>query len=87
MLNSLFFSEIGYIFAGEPKIKIMKEELTPSEALYGFCGWLTSRKPKTVMSSKHDAAIIADLIDQFCKVNNLTEPQYGWSDKLTQPKN
>jgi len=61
-------------------------ELTGSEAIYGFCGWLTGRKEKTVMSSKNDAACIADLIKQFCDTNNLTEPKDDWNKLLKFPK-
>jgi len=57
-------------------------ELTASEALFGFCGWLTTRKIVTKMSSKNNAAIIADLIKQFCKKYNLSDPRNGWEKKL-----
>lgn len=56
-------------------------ELTASEALFGFCGWLTTRKTVTKMSSKHDAGVIAELIKEFCEINKLTEPRKNW-DKL-----
>ena len=64
----------------------MKKEMTGSEAIYGFCGWLTTRKEKIVMSSKHDAAPIADLIEQFCNINELNEPRNNWSDYLVHPQ-
>ena len=54
------------------------DKLTASEALYGFCGWLTSRKEKTIMSSNNNAVPILLLIEQFCKENNLAEPREGW---------
>ena len=63
-----------------------KNELSGSEAIFGFCGWLTTRKDKTIMSSKDECSVIADLIDQFCKENNLTEPRDKWEDRLTHPK-
>lgn len=63
-----------------------KNQLSGSEAVYGFCGWLTSRKETTIMSSKHDASCIAVLIEEFCKVNELTEPQHGWEKILKHPK-
>ena len=63
-----------------------KNELSGSEALFGFCGWLTSRKAKTVMSSKDECGCIADLIQTFCDKNNLTEPREKWEDRLTHPK-
>lgn len=63
----------------------MKRELTGSEAIYGFCGWLTSREEKTIMSSSDDAAVIADLIDEFCKANDLSDPNNEWEKILVHP--
>lgn len=57
-------------------------ELSGSEALYGFCGWLSTRKKKTILSSKSDCGLVIDLIDQFCKVQKLSSPRYGWDKRL-----
>lgn len=62
-----------------------RETLSPSEALYGFVGWLTSRKEKTVMSSSTDCAGILPLVEEFCKHNRLPEPREGWHDSLIHP--
>ena len=62
-----------------------KDLLSSSEALYGFCGWLTSREEKVVMSKKHNCAGIADLINEFCTENSLPEPRDGWHEKLKHP--
>ena len=64
----------------------MNKELTGSEAVFGFCGWLTTRKEKTVMSASDDCAVIADLVKKFCAVNNLAEPKKGWEKLLIHPK-
>lgn len=61
--------------------------LSASEALYGFAGWLTSQKKPIIASSKHDAAIWAEKVDQFCKANNLQEPREGWTKNLNYPPN
>ena len=61
------------------------EELTASEAVYGFAAWLTCRETKTVFSSKDDAAIIAALVKEFCDVNHLENPRDRWHEKLIQP--
>lgn len=61
-------------------------EMSASEAIFGFCGWLTSRKKKTVMSSSDNCGGIADLIQTFCEINNLTEPREDWTDNLTHPE-
>ena len=62
------------------------KEMTGSEAVFGFCAWLTTRKEKTVMSSKHDSAIIVNLIKEFCEVNKLIDPRHNWTDNLIHPK-
>lgn len=63
----------------------MKNEINGAEALFGFAGWLTSRKEETVASSSHDAGCIADLVGQFCKENKLTEPREGWQYNSVYP--
>ena len=64
----------------------MNKEMNAAEALYGFMGWLTSRDEVTPeLSAKHDASIAAQLIDQFCKENKLTEPRDGWGNNLVHP--
>ena len=62
-----------------------KVMLSGSEALYGFVAWLTAREELTVMSMRHDAAIIVDLIAEFCKTNNLPDPRDGWEKDLVHP--
>ena len=63
----------------------MSDKLIASEALYGFCGWLSTRKEITVVSSHHDAAPIAELVRIFCEENKLTEPREGWDKNLIHP--
>jgi len=64
----------------------MGNYLTGSEAIYGFCGWLTLREEKTIMSSSDDAAPIVELISRFCDENKLPEPRLNYTDYLTTPK-
>lgn len=67
--------------AGNPR-----KQLTPSEALFGFGGWLTTRDTPITMSARHEAGIVAQLIDLFCKTNKLEEPRDHWENNLTHPK-
>ena len=62
--------------------RLVKEELSPSEALYGFGGWLTTRDESVTISSTNNAAIVAELIDEFIKKQRLTEPKDHWEDDL-----
>lgn len=61
-------------------------ELTGSEAIYGFCAWLTCQKEKTIMSSKHGCGDIAEKIKLFCETNKLTEPRDHWEEILIHPE-
>ena len=63
----------------------MSDTLNPSEAIYGFAAWLTSRDEKTVMSASDDAAPIVELIKQFCEVNCLPEVSKQWPNNLIHP--
>jgi hypothetical protein len=63
----------------------MNDKLTASEAIFGFCGWLSGRKEKTIISSSDDMAPIADLVTVFCKENHLQEPRPGWDNNLIHP--
>lgn len=62
-----------------------KQEMIASEAIFGFVGWLSCRKEKTVISSKDNCAPLADLIKQFCATNKLKEPRENWQKRLTHP--
>lgn len=66
--------------------KKKEDKLTASEAVYGFCSWLTTCKEKTVMGSSSDCAPIAERIKEFCKVNNFESPREGWEGNLVFPK-
>lgn len=59
--------------------------LSGSEAIYGFCAWLTTREEQTVMSATDDSAPIPPLIAEFCEVNELTPPRDNYADYLTMP--
>lgn len=63
----------------------MRDELTASEALFGFVGWLTTQADQTVMSGHDDMGRIAELVDLFCKTNKLSEPRVNWDENLEHP--
>ena len=60
-------------------------ELSGSEAIYGFCAWLSGRDKIVRLGSKENCAPIANLIEEFCKVNKLSEPINHWEKNLTHP--
>lgn len=57
-------------------IMFTKPRITPSEALYGFMAWLTTRDEPVTLSAKHDASIAARLIDSWLKANKLPNPRH-----------
>jgi hypothetical protein len=57
-----------------------------SEALYGFMGWLTSRKERVTLSHTDECGHIADLINQFCNAQGLREPRDDWGGFQVQMK-
>jgi hypothetical protein len=63
----------------------LAESLSASEALYGFAGWLTTRRQSVTAGSRHDAARWADLVKRFSDENALPEPRDGWHKGLKHP--
>ena len=64
----------------------LQEALNAAEALYGFCGWLTSRKERTVMSSHDEAGHIAELVDDYSQAQGFEKPRPGWEKELVSMK-
>ena len=63
------------------------DKLTGSEAVFGFCAWLTGRKKEIKMGSSNDCAEIVSLITTFCNTNKLIKPRENYTDYLTMPEN
>lgn len=59
--------------------------LNPTEAIYGFCAWLTTRAEITTMSHAHDCAVISELVGKFAKENDLPNFSTAWPDNLKIP--
>jgi len=62
--------------------KLVKESLSPSEAVYGFASWLTTRNEPIIISSHNDAGIVAELVDDFITKQRLKEPKEHWEKDL-----
>jgi hypothetical protein len=67
--------------AGE--IRNLQAGVRPSEALFGFMAWLTSRKelagPFSRIHGVHDAI---DLVDEFCRSQGFADPRDGYGLRL-----
>lgn len=60
-------------------------KLSASEALFGFVGWLTTRKEPTVLSSATTIDKAPALVDAFCRENDLEPPRDRWPVLLRHP--
>lgn len=60
--------------------------LNPSEALFGFMAWMTSRKKTLCVGHWSDAAPVPPLLMQFIKANNLPVPRENWTEYLIPVK-
>ena len=66
--------------------RLLDEKLNPSEAIMGFCAWLTSRYVVVPMSAKHDSGKVVDLVTDFIKINDLPDIRNNYTDYLEFPK-
>ena len=62
------------------------QEMSASEAIVGFCAWLTTREEITTMGAMNECGNIVDLINKFGKTNGLSNPRDGWEKKLIHPE-
>lgn len=64
---------------------IPRGELSASEALFSFAAWLTYFDNPVTFSRRHNAALAAELVGNFCKANNLSDPRDGWQYLAVHP--
>lgn len=84
-LASLLYSETS---TKKELLKISNyadNQLTASEAIFGFCAWLTTREEKTVMGANEECGCVVERIREFCDKNNLKEPRDNYTDYFEMP--
>lgn len=59
--------------------------ISPTEALYAFAGWLTSRPAGLVVGAPFDAAPMAALVEQYRKRNQWPEVRSDWTQRFSHP--
>ncbi|URC15195.1 hypothetical protein GD1_71 [Paraglaciecola Antarctic GD virus 1] len=57
-----------------------------TEALFGFCAWLTSREIVTKMGENEECGVIAQVIAIYLSFNGFTDPTENFPDNLTHPR-
>lgn len=60
------------------------DELTASEALYGFAGWLTGLSDPVTFSARHWAAPAAEMVGEYCAAASLAPPRDDFPSRLPQ---
>jgi hypothetical protein len=63
-----------------------KEILTPSEAVYGFAAWLSTRETPVTLGAQHECPDIPRLVGLFCDANNLPRLRESWHQILVHPE-
>lgn len=79
-------SEIVKLRRALDDLEAERDQLSASEALYGFCGWLTTRPIPVTMGAANDCAVVASLVQEFCDTNNLPVPRDEWPKRCKHPK-
>lgn len=51
------------------------QAVLPSEAIFAFCGWLTSRNATIEFGPRCDCAAVADLVQRFCDSQGFEAPR------------
>ncbi len=59
--------------------------LNPTEALFGFVSWLTTREQTLKIGPKEDAAPLAELLQEYVNVNKLPHTRPDWMDRIRTP--
>lgn len=59
--------------------------LNSTEALFGFVSWLTTRAKQIKIGAKGDPAPLADVLQEFCRVNKLPDTRPDWEAKIRTP--
>lgn len=59
---------------------------SPSEALYGFAAWLTTRFDQVTFSQHNDSTVALELVERFRKLNGWDEPRDGWENLIQTPE-
>lgn len=59
------------------------KQISASEALYAFTGWLTTRDRAIMMSAHHNAGAVAEILAVFLQVQGIPAPGNNWDHKFT----
>jgi len=61
------------------------DSLSASEALYGFCAWLSGREGTLSVGAFHPLCALATLAGEFWYANNFAPTREGWDKRVRYP--
>jgi hypothetical protein len=73
-----FYELPKFVTEEAAEIAKLKARYNEGEAVFLFAGWLTTRSEPVTMSSTHDAAIVAELCEEFIKEKGFPQPRQDW---------
>ena len=69
----------------EEHVAALESDRRVTAALYYFAGWLTRLRLPVIFGAMWNAAPAADLVDKFCKANDLPAPNM-FEDRFNHPE-
>lgn len=53
----------------------IESRVLPSEAIYGFAGWLSARDESITIGATFDASAVAEAVGEYCRVQGYEDPR------------
>ena len=60
--------------------------MTPTDALFGFCAFLTTMSKSMQVGKEHSSPAILEPLKEFLLVNNLPDVSKGYPGNFKMPK-
>lgn len=66
----------------DAKIEPVTNQLSASEAVYGFGSWLTTLPDSLTVGARQDSSPVAELCSDFCNAHRLADTRDHWEKNL-----
>ncbi len=63
-------------------VEDITDETTPSEAIYAFAAWLSTRKESVCIGGLYEVPPMPELVDEFCKSQGFEKPRNDYTNFL-----
>lgn len=64
----------------------MARNINPTEALYGFFGWIVSGGKRHTLGGGYHGGVLHSKLARFCEVNNLPYLEDDWEKNVILPQ-